>query len=210
MSSTAKKVDQRVARGEATRMQILKAARDVLRKRGHAAMSTRVVAERAGVPLSLVHYHFGGRRNVLAALLEHENERLLVRQRAMYAGPEPLAEKWRTACAYLRQDLRSGYVRILWELWAAGLADEELARRWRDAVDKWRSLLETVAAQWAAERDVELPMPPRALATLVVNLFQGAEAEILTGVEAPHLDALEACASLIERVEKRALGPASP
>jgi AcrR family transcriptional regulator len=212
MSSPAPSSDLRLARGEATRTQILEAARNVLSERGHAAASTRVVAERAGVPLSLVHYHFGGRRKLLAAVLEHENARLLARQQVMYAGPEPLPEKWRTACGYLREDLRSGYVRILWELWAAGLADEELARRWREAMAEWRSLLGNVVEGWAAERGIQLPMPAAGLATLVVNLFEGAEVEILAGVpetEAAHLDALEACADLIARLEEGAIASLS-
>ena len=203
MSSAAERVDQRVLRGEATREQILDAAAELLRVQGSAATTTRAVAERAGVRLSLVHYHFGGKGGLLAALLERENARLLERQRALFSGPEPLAQKWRTACAYLRDDLRSGYARILWELWAAGLADEELARRWRGSMAGWRDLLEGVAEGWAAERGLELPIPARALATLVANAFQGAEVEILAGVseaEAPHLQAL---ADLIEWFEQR-------
>src|SRR5919108_6565433 len=132
MSSALRKLDQRIARGEATREQILDAAGQVLSAEGGAAATTRAVAQRAGVRLSLVHYHFGGKGGLLAELLERENSRLLERQQSLYAGPEPLSEKWRTACAYLREDLRSGYVRILWELWAASLADEALARRWRE------------------------------------------------------------------------------
>jgi hypothetical protein len=41
----------------------------------------------------------------------------------------------------------------------------------------------------------------------VANLFEGAEAEILAGVtedEAPHLEALEGLADLIERLEAEA------
>ena len=207
MSSSVEKVDQRIVRGEATRQLIFDAASEVLRAQGGAATTTRAVAERAGVRLSLVHYHFGGKGGLLAALLERENARLLERQRALFSGPEPLAQKWRTACAYLRDDLRSGYARILWELWAAGLADEELARRWRGSMAGWRDLLEGVAEGWAAERGLELPIPARALATLVANAFQGAEVEILAGVsekEAPHLQALESCADLIEWFEQRA------
>ncbi|TML85195.1 MAG: TetR family transcriptional regulator [Actinobacteria bacterium] len=206
MSSSVEKVDQRIVRGEATRQLIFDAASEVLRAQGGAATTTRAVAERAGVRLSLVHYHFGGKGGLLAALLERENARLLERQRALFSGPEPLAQKWRTACAYLRDDLRSGYARILWELWAAGLADEELARRWRGSMAGWRDLLEGVAEGWAAERGLELPIPARALATLVANAFQGAEVEILAGVseaEAPHLQALESCADLIEWFEQR-------
>jgi AcrR family transcriptional regulator len=206
MSSAAAKADQRIVRGEATRELILDAAADVLRGQGGAATTTRAVAERAGVRLSLVHYHFGGKGALLAELLERENAKLLERQQALYAGPEPLAEKWRTACAYLREDLRSGYARVLWELWAMGLADEALARRWRDAIAGWRRLLTDVAERWAAERGLELPLRAQALATLVANVFQGAEVEILAGVseeEAPHLEALESCAALIDWFERR-------
>jgi AcrR family transcriptional regulator len=197
-------VDQRVLRGETTRTLILDAARDGLRDHGYAATTTRAVAERAGVQLSLVHYHYRGKAALLLAVLDRENDRLLERQQALYAGSEPLADKWRTACAYLQEDLRSGYVRILWELWAAGLADPELAQRWRQSMAAWRDLLTGVVERWAAEHAIELPLAPRALASLVVNAFEGAEVEILAGVtqeEAPHLEALAAVGDLIERLE---------
>jgi AcrR family transcriptional regulator len=206
MSSPVAKVDLRKARGVDTRTQILDAARTVLTEHGYSNATTRAIAEQAGVQLSLVHYHFGGKQQLLVGVLDRENERLLARQRALFAGPEPLADKWRTACAYLREDLRSGYVRILWELWAVGLAEPELAARWRETMAGWRDLLASVAAEWSAALGLELPIPPRALATLVANAFQGAETEVLAGVseqEAPHLDALERCADLIEWVEER-------
>ena len=107
-------------------------ARATLLESGTGGTSTRAVAERAGVPLSLVHYHFGSKQELLAAVLEHENELLLTRQRDLYAAPGPLAKKWRTACAFLDEEIGSGYVRVLWELWelwAAGLADQALAER---------------------------------------------------------------------------------
>jgi AcrR family transcriptional regulator len=206
MSSPIKKIDLRKVRGDDTKEQILDAARDALASAGYARTTTRSIADRAGVPLSLVHYHFGGKQQLLAAVLERENERLLERQRTMFAGPEPLAEKWRIACDYLSEDLRSGYVRILWELWAVGLADETLAASWRNAIDGWRTLLTSVAEEWLDRTRVDLPISAGALATLVANSFQGAEAEILAGfneAEAPHIEALESVAELIEWVERR-------
>jgi AcrR family transcriptional regulator len=199
------RLDRRRVRGRATREQILDAARDVIRDNGYSAATMRAFADAAGVQLSLVHYHFGGKRQLLAALLEHENERLLERQRQLYAGDEPLAEKWLQACRYLGEDLSSGYVRVLWELWATGLAEPELAARWRAALLSWISLLEEVAATWADEQGIELPFSPRALAALVGNAFLGAEAQILAGMserEVPNLEALEACAQLIARLEQ--------
>ena len=143
------KVDGRAVRGEATRLRILDAARDLLVERGYSGTSTRAVAERADTPLSLVHYHFGGKQQLLVALLERQNEELLERQRRLYAEPGPLSEKWRIACRFLDDDVESGYVRVLWELWAAGLADPELAGRWRAALKGWRDLIESVFEDWA-------------------------------------------------------------
>jgi AcrR family transcriptional regulator len=196
--------DKRALRGQETRARIVHAARAVLLERGYRATSTRAVAERAGVQLSLVHYHFGGKAALLAAVLERENEELLERQRRLYDAPGPLAEKWRAACEFLDEDVRSGYVRVLWELWAAGLSDENLAARWRAAIGGWRELLESVFAAWAAEHDIDLGLSPRALATLVANLFEGIEIELLAGVgedEASHREVLDTLRDLIERLE---------
>ena len=204
MSTPAEKLDQRIARGDATRALILAAAREALSESGYPGTTMRSVAERAGVQLSLVHYHFGSKQRLLVAVLEHENESLLERQRELYAAPGPLAEKWRTACDLLDVDIRSGYVRVLWELWAAGLADDELAAGWRAAMGGWRRLIESVFADWADELGIELPVSPRALSTLVANVFQGIEIELLAGVteeESPHREVLDALGALIERAE---------
>lgn len=198
--------DLRLARGRSTRAQLLAAATDVLREHGYAATSMRAVADRAGARLSLVHYHFGSKRGLLVALLDELTEILLERQQTMFADDRSFADQWRTACDYLREDIRSGYVRILWELWAAGLADPQLAERWRATQRGWRNLIEARLERLQTERDIELPMRPRVLAALIGNLFEGAETEILAGVpeqEAPHIEALEACARLIEHTERR-------
>jgi AcrR family transcriptional regulator len=198
--------DRRIARGRSTRAQLVAAATHVLRKKGYAATSLRAVANRAGAQLSLVHYHFGSKQGLLVAVLEELTRRLLERQHAMFADERSFADQWRTACEYLREDIRSGYVRILWELWAAGLADRRLAERWRVTQRGWRTLIEARLERLETERGIELPMRPRALAALIGNLFEGAETEILAGVpedESPHLEALEACAALIARAEQR-------
>jgi AcrR family transcriptional regulator len=202
MSSDVK--DRRSVRGDATKELILEAARQSLREQGYSGTSIRAVAERAGVQLSLVHYHFGSKQAMLVAVLERENATLLERQQELFSGPGPLSAKWRAACRFLEDDLESGYVRILWELWAAGLADEQLAARWRNATAGWRRLIAEVVEEWSREVGLELPISAAAVAALVANLFQGLEVEILAGVteaEAPHLEVLEAVAQLIERVE---------
>ena len=60
-----------------TSTQIMEAARSCLLADGYANLSTRKVADQAGVPLSQIHYHFGGKQGMVLALLDHENRRLV-------------------------------------------------------------------------------------------------------------------------------------
>src|SRR5271154_3218266 len=104
----------------ATRSAILAAARRRLLADGFAGLSTRGVAEAAGVPLSQVHYHFGSKQQLILDLLEEENTRRFARQAQMYAEDRPLWQRYEQACDFLEDDLESGYVRVLQEMIAAG------------------------------------------------------------------------------------------
>src|SRR3954454_3299275 len=95
-----------------TRGRLIEAARECLLAEGHAHLSTRRVAERAGVPLSQIHYHFGGRQGLVLALLADQDKQLLERQQTMYGAEAPLRLRYQQACTFLRDDLESGYVRM--------------------------------------------------------------------------------------------------
>ena len=109
-----------------TRALILDAARSRLLADGYGGLSTRKVADEAGVPLSQLHYHFGSKQGLILALLEVENQRRLARQHSMYAEDAPLWQRYERACDFLEDDLDSGYVRVLQEMIAAGWSNEEL------------------------------------------------------------------------------------
>ena len=196
--------DGRAIRGQATRDRIVDAAREVLVEHGHGGTSTRAVADRAGVRLSLVHYHFGGKQPLLVEVLERENEQLLERQRELFAAPGPLAEKWRVACDLLDEDLRSGYVRVLWELWAAGLADEELAAGWRAATAGWRDLITSVFEAWRRSSSSTCrcarARSPRSSPTCS-RASRSSCWPASTEADSPHREVLDAFGAMIERAE---------
>ena len=204
MSSARERTDGRRARGVDKREQILDAAAGLIGRVGYAAASTRAVAAAADVPLSLVHYHFGSRAGLLTAVLERENSRLLERQRELFAGEGSLADRWRTAAGYFEEDLASGYVRMLWELWAAGLSDPELAERWRRSVDGWIELIAETLAAWELEHDRPLPLPAGTLAGLVAIVYHGIETDLLADDGRDlrgHRQLLGALGDVIERFE---------
>jgi AcrR family transcriptional regulator len=189
-----------------TRAAILGAARARLLDVGYANLATRAVAEAAGVPLSQIHYHFGSRQQLILAVLEAENRRLLDRQRRMYAGPEPLSRHWELACEFLDEDMESGYVRILHEMIAAGWSDGEVAAAVRELLAGWYRLLGDVARREAQRLGGLGPFSPDEVAMLMGMPFIGAEAQLLLGMdeaEFPARAALRKLGTLIRTLEER-------
>ena len=165
-----------------TRASILAAARDRLLSVGYANLSTRAVADAAGVPLSQIHYHFGSKQQLILAVLEAENDRLLERQRTMYARPEPLWKQWERACAYLDEDIESGYVRVLQEMIAAGWSDPDVAAKVRGYLAGWFTLLASVSQRESEKVGGLGPFEPAEIAALMGLPFLGAESLILLGM----------------------------
>lgn len=164
-----------------TRASILDAAKQALLDVGYAGLSTRKIAEAAGVPLSQIHYHFGSKQGLVLEVLEEENQMLLDRQKTMYASDMPLWKQWVQACDYLEDDLESGYVRVLQEMMAAGWSNPEIAAAVKDMLQKWYAVLADVAVR-AAERIGGLgPFTPAEAGFVAGAPFLGAESMILLG-----------------------------
>lgn len=162
---------------------LLEAAATCLRAHGYSGLSTRRVAETAGMPLSQIHYHFGSRDALLLALLDHQNQCLIERQRTTFADDLPLWQRWDKACNYLDEDIASGYVRILQEMMAAGWSNPEVAAAIRRILGEWQALLTIVATEASAQLGSFGGLEPGDIASLVSTAFLGSEAMLLLGFE---------------------------
>ncbi|HEY7627700.1 MAG TPA: TetR/AcrR family transcriptional regulator [Ilumatobacteraceae bacterium] len=184
---------------------ILSAARQRLLLDGYAGLSTRKVAQQAGVPLSQVHYHFGSKGGMVLALLESENRRRLARQAGMYAQDTPLWRRYEQACDFLEDDLESGYVRVLQEMIAAGWSTPAIAEAARALLFGWYELLTGVATEAAQQLGGLGPFEPAELATLIGNAFIGSEALLLLGFDRHQLPirtSLRRVADVIRAIEE--------
>jgi AcrR family transcriptional regulator len=194
-----------VAISDGTRAVILQAAREALHDSGYAGLSTRRIAEAAGVPLSQIHYHFGSKQGLVLALLEDENQRRLSRQQAMYREDMPLWKQWEQACDYLEDDLASGYVRVLQEMIAAGWSNPEIGQAVRDMLGQWFALLAGVVDR-ARERLGGLgPFTADEVGVLVGAPFLGVESMILLGfteAQIPSRSALRKFGEVIRTLEE--------
>ena len=188
-----------------TANRIMEAARSCLLADGYARLSTRKVAERAEVPLSQIHYHFGGKQGMVLALLDYENRRLIGRQRELYASSEPLWKRYEQACEFLEEDLASGYVRVLQEMIAAGWSDSAVAAQVLAMVQAWFEVLDEVVREAETRFGSLGPFTSADIASLVGLSFLGGEAVILLGDEtwaARARSALRKVAELIRTLEE--------
>jgi AcrR family transcriptional regulator len=186
-------------------VRILAAAKGALLEVGYARLSTRRIAEAAGVPLSQLHYHFGSKQKLMLALLETENEQRLARQTAMYESGLPLWKQWQQACDFFEDDLESGYVRVLMEMTAAGWSNHEIADAVRAEVGGWFDLLADVAQRAATRLGSRTPFTAAELAALAGLPFVGAESLILLGLDEsriPTRSALRKVGELLRMLEE--------
>ncbi|HUG32326.1 MAG TPA: TetR/AcrR family transcriptional regulator [Acidimicrobiia bacterium] len=185
---------------------ILKAAKESLLDAGYAGISTRAIADLAGVPLSQIHYHFGSKQNLVLAVLEAENQRLLDRQQLMFGSDIPLWKQWEQACDFLDEDLESGYVRVLHELIAAGWSEPEIAKAVWSQVQGWWRLLTDVAEKAGRRLGGLGVFTPAEVGALAGLSFIGAESLILLGADEqtlPARSALRKLGSVIRALEER-------
>jgi AcrR family transcriptional regulator len=167
---------------------LLDAAERLLVEVGHAGITTRRLAEEAGVNHGLVHYYFASNENLLVRALERFTEGMVDRQRSLYATDLPFVEKWRTAMRYLlSEDVR--YQKIWLELSALSWNNEDLRERLARVNAEWRGVL--TEAFEAPHRELGISMPLEALVSLVITFNIGIIVERLGGIETGHRELLD-------------------
>ena len=167
---------------------LLDAAERLLVDIGYSGITTRRLAEEAGVNHGLVHYYFGSIENVLVRTLERFTERLIERQRAMYAADTPFIEKWRTAMRFLvEEDVR--YEKVWLELQALAWNRPGMRERLAPVDAEWRAVLTEAFARPRGELGIDMPL--EALVSLVVTFNLGIMVERLSGITTGHAELLE-------------------
>lgn len=162
---------------------LLDAAERLLVEVGHAGITTRRLAQEAGLNHGLVHYYFGSMENLLVRALERFTQRLVERQRALYAADQPFIVKWRTAMQHLMSD-DVAYEKVWLELQALAWNSAELRAHLAAVDDEWRAVLNEAFAQ--PREDYGIDMPLDALVSLVMTFNLGIMLERQSGIDTSH------------------------
>src|SRR5205807_1715170 len=186
----------------ATAEAFLDAAERLLVEVGHAGISTRRLAAEAGANQGLVHYYFGSMDELFVQVLERFTERLVGRQREMYAADVPFIEKWRAAWRFQEEDLEAGYSKVWMELQALSWNRPDLRPRVQRVNAEWRAVLREAFERAAGEYGLnEDEFPVEALVALTITFGQGYALERLEGIDEGHAELLEWIEQWLEDLE---------
>lgn len=160
--------------GDTTRTRLLAAAATLIAERGWGSVTTRAVAERAGVNQALVHYHFGSMEHLLreaaTARLRPEVEGLADE----LLDERPIPESIHRVMALLdRFDVDSETGVLMAEALLRATRDERFARDMGAVIQSWSSLLEPrlgLAQERGAIRD---DIDPGSLARILAAVLDG-------------------------------------
>ena len=179
----------------------LDAAERLLVDLGYAKITTRRLADEAGVNHGLVHYYFGSIENVLVRTLERFTERMIARQRAMYADPAvPFIEKWRTAMRFLLSE-DFAYEKVWYELQALAWNRPDMRERVDNVNSEWRAVLLEAFAEPRERYGIDVPLG--ALVSLVITFNEGIILERLSGVDEGHDELLDWIDGWLDAKERR-------
>lgn len=87
---------------EDTRQRVMQAAAQMFAQRGYVATTNKAVAVAAGVTQGVLHYHFGSKRAMYAAVCDQSYGMIIDRFRAAVQAPAPLES---VAVAILRESV---------------------------------------------------------------------------------------------------------
>ncbi len=179
------------ARQQATAA-LMDAAERLLFEVGYAGVTTRRVAEAAGVKHGLVHYYFGSMEELLTQTLERLANRLAEPLEEHYANPDlTFPEKWRIVAQNWIEQPMSRFPKILLELSAMSWNLPQLGQRISAVYTRFRAIFERYFREAMREYGLdESQFPIKVVAAAAGTLQLGIIVEGLSGVHEGHQELL--------------------
>jgi AcrR family transcriptional regulator len=167
--------------GEEVRLRLMGAAVELIPERGWSAVSTRILADRAGVTPSVVHYHFTSVQHVLTeAAISAMRQVLATSDDLFTAATTPAAAIDALLASVEQYDGRDPMSLLFTETYLAATRDEHLRTQIAGLVTDFR----TRVADWLAIHRVP---EPAATAAVLAATIDGLLLHRTLGPESPAL-----------------------
>lgn len=178
-----------------TRVRLVDAAEELLRSRGHVAVTVRSIAEHAGLKRQLVHYYFHSMEDLFVEVVRRASTRYLNRQQEALRAPNPLRALWKILSASDGIRLEIEFMALANQFESIRALVGELSSYSRDMqVSALRSALPDAAGD-PLYPDVE------AIPVLFRGIARAIAMEAKTGLTRGHSEAEEFIEQILQRFE---------
>ncbi len=188
-------------RGAATRVRLLAAAAQLIAERGWGGVTTRLVAQRAGVNGALVHYHFGSMETLLREAALGSLVPGTARALGTPADARPLEDVLVGAGVGPRPIRPGSWPGLLVaEVLLRATRDADLARAMGEGIRGYRLALEERLSAAAQRGEVRDDVQPDVIAMVIAATLDGL---LLQRLADPHLDSAAVAAGLARLLARR-------
>lgn len=173
---------------------MLDGAEAILRDEGHAALTSRRVAEQIGVKQRLIYYYFRTMDDLIVETFHRLSERELKRLREARDSPRPLRELW-DICMHTTDS------RLISEFMALANRIDGLGKEVIHFVEESRAIQVGALTNAVARSGGGVSVPPAALAILATSLALTLTREVQLGVVSGHAEAIALVEKFLGEVE---------
>jgi AcrR family transcriptional regulator len=185
------------------RLEMLRAAAEVMSERGFAETRIADVAARAGASSPLVIYYFGTKDRLLLDALRYSETSLFEQVAQMMADVPTVRERLsmliRWTCLPHETDLIPAIWGLWLDLWAQAIRHDEVARGRAELDDRWRSVIAEIVESGRRDGDIG-DVDVRRFAITFAALLDGLSIQVaLSDAEVDGNTAYEIALGFVER-----------
>ena len=187
--------DQDEADTHGPKAAILDATIEIMRDEGYAAVSSRRIAERAGLKSKLVHYYFKNMDELFLAVFRRAEKRHFEAQAKALASDQPLRELW-------KMNTDSSNTSITAELIALANHRKSLKQEIARSSERSRKLQAAILERALKSARIDTAaMPPMLLSLVMMAISRLLAMDNVLGVTAGHQEAAAYIESFLQRLE---------
>jgi AcrR family transcriptional regulator len=160
------------------RREILDAAFAVIAERGLEGLRTRDIAARAGANIASLHYHFGSKDELIAAVVEHTTQKFVADQMRSFPADGVLTLKTHFASARKSFVDDPALFTVLQELSLRAQRDDGVRRAFRAIHDNWNVLVEGILRAGVERGELRRDLDVKLSARIVTASVIGASIEL--------------------------------
>jgi AcrR family transcriptional regulator len=136
----AESADERAGRGADTRRRIIEGAWSVIAERGISALTTRRVAQRAGVSHGMCNYHFRGKDDLVIAVVDYARHYWITPLEEHLAAPLPARAKLERVIEWMAEPATREVMRVHTQLLSQAEWNDDLRERMAVEYGRWQAL----------------------------------------------------------------------